>query len=248
MKKKTIFLVVGCIIFMIVIQGLFCIPASIRFLEANWGAGDVLTFVGTALLGWLAIWQNEELKMENEKSQKRLESMTKEANQLTKEANKLSYLSRIVDYELSKKNNQERKIQNFEEALSIQEIIHAIDDETEEVDMSIIIDLEKKLDNAYLQMCIEFDMPIKSTDEISENGYCKIVRQINIEMKVLISQLKVDRKILDVKIIKDKIKNIKQLRMNMEIEKSKYFKEKKERLNALIYEQDEIFDGIEKIY
>ena len=73
---------------MVAIQWLFCVPAPIRFLEAKWEAGDMLTFVGTALLGWLAIWKNEELKTENEKSQKRLENMTKEANQLTKEANK----------------------------------------------------------------------------------------------------------------------------------------------------------------
>lgn len=248
MKKKTIFLVVGCMAFMATIHCAFFIPAPIRFLEANWEAGDVLTFVGTALLGWLAIWQNEELKEENEKSQKRLEQITKEANQLTLEANKLSSLSKIVDYELGKKADMEKKIKQFEESLSVQEIVQAIDKETEEVDMNVVVGLEERLDNAYLQICIEFDMPIKFDNEINEDDYCKVIRDINKEMKKLISLLKCDRKLSDIVLIKDIIKNINRLRMDMETQKNLYFKTKREKLDFLIYGNEEILDGLEKIY
>lgn len=254
MRKKTVFLVISCAIFLIVIQGLFCIPAPTRFLRANWGAGDVLTFVGTALLGWLAIWQNEELKLSNEKSQERLEKMTIEANQLTSEANKLaadanklSSLGRIVEYELIKKENRESKIREFEDAIDVQNIVRAINNSENVIDIGQIMDIEKRLDRAYLQICVELEMPIKKDNNLEEPLYQASVREMNRCMKKAIKILKSDVTPED-EIIKNHIRDINEQRLNMERLKTLYLKEKSDKLDALIYGEDGILDNIKKVY
>lgn len=254
MCKKTVFLVIGCIVFLILIQGLFCIPAPNRFLRANWEAGDVLTFVGTALLGWLAIWQNEELKTSNEKAQERLEKMTIEANQLTSEANrlasdanKLSSLGRIVEYELIKKENREKKIREFEESLDVQTVAKSIDTSTKQIDMARIMDIEKRLDQAYLQICVELEMPIKKEANSEENAYSKSVRETNKAMKRLIVWLK-SGEFPENERLKEEIHILNYLRLDMERLKTVYLKEKNNKLDALIYGEDGILDNIKKVY
>lgn len=47
--------------FLIITQVLFSIPAPIRFFDAAWEAGDIITFVGTIVLGFVAWRQNARL-------------------------------------------------------------------------------------------------------------------------------------------------------------------------------------------
>ena len=44
--------------FLIIVQVCFRIPAPCYYLDAAWEAGDLLTFVGTIVLGYIAIYQN----------------------------------------------------------------------------------------------------------------------------------------------------------------------------------------------
>lgn len=254
MRKKTICLVIGCVVFLLAIHVLFSIPAPHRLLRANWGAGDVLTFVGTALLGWLAIWQNEELKASNDESQERLEKMTidanhltMEANKLASEANKLSSLGRIVEYELIKKENRERKIQEFEESLDVQTLAKAIDLNEKKIDIGRVMDIEKRLDQAYLQICVELEMPIKKDIDIEENAYAASIREMNKTMKGFIHLLKSGECPSNEK-LRECIHVHNNLRLDMERVKTVYLKEKSDKLDALIYGKDGILDNIKKVY
>lgn len=47
------------IIFLLIVQILFSIPAPCKWLEAVWGAGDFISFVGTIFLGYITISQTE---------------------------------------------------------------------------------------------------------------------------------------------------------------------------------------------
>ena len=95
-KIKIALIILGLVLFPIAVQVLFCFHAPVRVLEANWTAGEILTYVGTAFLGFIAFIQNDSLKKANDEAQEKLA-------QLTSEANELSVLARIIDYELNKK-------------------------------------------------------------------------------------------------------------------------------------------------
>ena len=62
MKKhasKWWFWFLCAVLFLIVIQILFSIPAPCKWLEAVWNAGDFISFTGTMVLGFVAIWQTQ---------------------------------------------------------------------------------------------------------------------------------------------------------------------------------------------
>lgn len=50
---------IASVIFLIAVQVLFCIPAPCKWLEATWEAGDLISFVGTIVLGFVAISQTQ---------------------------------------------------------------------------------------------------------------------------------------------------------------------------------------------
>ena len=52
--------IISCIVFLVVVQILYTIPAPSKWLEARWEAGDLISFVGTIVLGIVAIWQTKE--------------------------------------------------------------------------------------------------------------------------------------------------------------------------------------------
>lgn len=52
-------------LFAFIIHCLFSITAPNEWLDAKWGAGDILIFVSTVALGLLAVWQNKKFKEEN---------------------------------------------------------------------------------------------------------------------------------------------------------------------------------------
>lgn len=58
---------IGCIIFLSIVQILFSIPAPCKFLEAVWSAGDFITFVGTVVLGCVAVSQTQRANEMSEK-------------------------------------------------------------------------------------------------------------------------------------------------------------------------------------
>lgn len=73
---------IGTIIFLVAVQVLFTIPAPCKWLDAVWEAGDLISLVGTLILGYIAIKQ------------------TGEANERAKDANKIS--QRLMDLEFQR--------------------------------------------------------------------------------------------------------------------------------------------------
>lgn len=71
------------VIFAVAVHVAFSVAAPTAWLVAKWSPGDILTYVGTASLGLLAVWQNNRFKEENDVSQQRLERLTVQANELT---------------------------------------------------------------------------------------------------------------------------------------------------------------------
>lgn len=66
--------------FALIIHCLFKTPAPFEFLEGAWNAGDILTYVSTVLLAWIAFWQNKRYKQESDNYQEKQNELTRETN------------------------------------------------------------------------------------------------------------------------------------------------------------------------
>ena len=104
--------IIASIVFAILIHILFVTDAPCDKLQAQWGAGDILTYASTVALGLLAVWQNQKFKEENDKAQERLE-------ELTKQANELSIIGRIIDNKSQKLDNLRHAFSDFEAACNV---------------------------------------------------------------------------------------------------------------------------------
>lgn len=104
--------IVASIVFAILIHILFVTDAPCDKLQAQWGAGDILTYASTVALGLLAVWQNQKFKEENDKAQERLE-------ELTKQANELSIIGRMIDNKSKKLDNLRHAFSDFEAACNV---------------------------------------------------------------------------------------------------------------------------------
>ena len=104
--------IAASIVFAILIHILFVTDAPCDKLQAQWGAGDILTYTSTVALGLLAVWQNQKFKEENDKAQERLE-------ELTKQANELSIIGRMIDNKSKKLDNLRHAFSDFEAACNV---------------------------------------------------------------------------------------------------------------------------------
>ena len=77
-SKWGIWLIVS-VTFLAFIQTIFHVPAPCKWLEHVWEAGDIISFVGTMVLGYIAIYQTANAN-----------EMAKEANRIAKQASKTS--------------------------------------------------------------------------------------------------------------------------------------------------------------
>ena len=241
-RKLFVILIVIFIGFPVIIQGLFCLTAPCRFLEANWSAGEILTYVSTVFLGIIAAWQNKMLKESNDKSQDRLEK-------LTSEANTLSYKAKVVEYELGKKQKLEISMSVFQDVCSSQNLMLFIDNNTD-INLSQLIQIEKSIDEAYLNLCFLLGMHY---NEGSLSGYKKSVQEMNDLAKSVIKVVKGDTEKKEM--TKDMTNEIKSIlvrinakRLEMEKEKEKYLNDKNTKLEKLIYNTDISVDKIESIF
>ena len=104
--------IAASIVFAILIHILFVTDAPCDKLQAQWGAGDILTYTSTVALGLLAVWQNQKFKEENDKAQERLE-------ELTKQENELSIIGRMIDNKSKKLDNLRHAFSDFEAACNV---------------------------------------------------------------------------------------------------------------------------------
>ena len=101
--------IVASMVFAILIHILFVTDAPCDKLQAQWGAGDILTYTSTVALGLLAVWQNQKFKEENDKAQERLEKLTQQANEL-------AIIGKIID-------NRSAKLQRLQACFFELEIV-----------------------------------------------------------------------------------------------------------------------------
>jgi hypothetical protein len=73
MYKKWWIWLLSCIAFLVAVHILFTIPAPYPWLKAVWSAGDLIVFVGTVVLGFVALQQS---RLANETSQKLIDLQT----------------------------------------------------------------------------------------------------------------------------------------------------------------------------
>ena len=71
-------------LFLVLVQFLFQIHPKWKWLEAVWEPGDLLAFIGTVVLGYIAVYQT-----------KKANDMTEQANSIAKQANRTS--ARLID-------------------------------------------------------------------------------------------------------------------------------------------------------
>ncbi len=181
-KNKGTFLIIVSIIAALVIQFLFSQYPKEDILIAKWGAGDILTYFSTVVLGWLAIWQNEELKRSNQESESRLELLTRRSNEI-------NILSKVIEYELEKKRSIEAALLLFEQNNNFQLLLPCINPSTKTIDVNIAVEKERILDESYLSLCSLLNIDYDSDSEDSDQFYSKL-RDLYRSTKTTISHLK----------------------------------------------------------
>lgn len=76
---KWYFLAIASVVFLVGVQVAFVIPAPNKWFDAAWEAGDFISFVGTIILGYIAMRQTQ-----------RANKMAEDANDVAKNANETS--------------------------------------------------------------------------------------------------------------------------------------------------------------
>lgn len=246
-KIKIALIILGLVLFPIAVQVLFCFHAPVRVLEANWTAGEILTYVGTAFLGFIAFIQNDSLKKANDEAQEKLA-------QLTSEANELSVLARIIDYELNKKATLLEDIEAFEKASNLQNILSAVDLDCT-VNLPSLIEKESILNDAFLHLCTSTRMHYDD-DKIGEDtGYLKAIRTMYETIKRMIKIIKEECKnamyeeqAIDINSLKLVVEEVKAQKKEMEKCKSIYLTKKTDSLNNIIYGENIDIHSLKEIF
>ncbi len=153
------------IAFMVIIHLLFSVDAPVKWLQAKWGAGDILTFVSTVSLGLLAIWQNRKFKYENDSTQQRLENIIVQSNEIVS-------VNKVIEIESESLARAKRAFDDFSRACNPQKIISDIGDSalTENAKLALSLSLTKTenlIDDTFFSLCRELRLSpkIRNSDE-----------------------------------------------------------------------------------
>lgn len=194
-------------IFALVIHILFSITAPCDFLEGEWGAGDILTYVSTIALGILAVWQNQKFKEDADKSaeeqekrnlevQAQLKQENKEAQQklqaIIAQSNEISMITRIVDQEVLYIDQLEKATLDFLNACDTKKVADAF-----RARFDHNVEKQEQLNNRIRESKLQLELILK-------NGYClsldeekNIIKSINsFENQTLLTITKRDAEFL----------------------------------------------------
>ncbi len=222
-SKKSIILIIASVATVIIIHFIFNLHPHNEWWVAKWGAGDLLTYLGTMALGWLAIMQNEELKKSNEESEKQLKDINEKANEI-------NVISKIIEYEIAKKATIESAFEDFEKNCNPQKYVSSlnkIDDKHIEVDEKVVFESEMELDESYLKLCTKMGLKM---GEVKEGHVSTKMKELYTETKGLINLLK--HKELDS--VEAKIDKIKKARIDFGESKNLLLFSKQKELDELI--------------
>lgn len=151
------------IIYTFIIHCLFSIYPTNSWFAAKWSAGEILTYVSTVSLGLLAVWQNQKLQEENDKSQERLQTIIRDSNNI-------AVINKVVQYEMDNLQRLRIAFDNFSLACDPQHIASQYGENiTDKVGiMTAMSVLENELDNSFFvlgrELRIDFDM--KKNDDV----------------------------------------------------------------------------------
>ena len=130
--------IVASIVFAILIHILFVTDAPCDKLQAQWSAGDILTYTSTVALGLLAVWQNQKFKEENDKSQERLEKLSIQANEL-------QLISKIIDGKQDRIENIRQHLGEFSELCNFGRVASMIGSDSD----GLALSASRWIDHAY---------------------------------------------------------------------------------------------------
>jgi hypothetical protein len=134
--------VVVCCLFALFIHIIFKIEAPNAWFLPEWDAADILTYVSTAVLSILALWQNQRFKEENDKAQQRLESISVAANDL-------NIIIRIAENETQFIGRLETAFHDLLDAISIERIAMSFQDRDDDSRFKnkILSQINRAIDN-----------------------------------------------------------------------------------------------------
>lgn len=231
---------------------------GIEFLVAEWSAGDILnfigaflSFVGTVLLGALALWQNQKLSDENAKTQEKFETISNRANEL-------NVISKIIEHQTNQLNNLYALFDEFSNETEIQLISVPLceADKRNPVDLIVFInEQENKINTIYLRIARILRMDVKEDDDFKKSPIK--VSTINLYMSVL-KYLEASRNCIVNKVFKEEkfnplIADIREKQKEFNKHKENYCKKLEMNLHKTMYDDlslaeiKEMYKGIDKI-
>ncbi len=227
LDKNVLLILIGLIGVPFVVQWLFCLQTPYRYFVANWSAGEILNYVGTSFLGLMVFIQNENLKERNDAAQKEIAQTAAMANELT-------VLSKIIDYELAKKESVEKQLMEYEEAVSVKNILFSINPDSSVVDIKHLTEIEHNLEDKYKQICETLNIP-----EQGETDYfSSCIKKTYLDAKDMISAIKKSSNNSENRVNPKELKDIqaclKEQREKMIKEKEKNMLHRREELCRLI--------------
>lgn len=111
---------------------------------------QVISTLGTILLAFVAVWQNQKLQDESEKSQGRME-------QIAIEANRISFIEKIAEREQCNYTNLRNAMDEFSEACNLQGMITTLYElESNSIEsLAAIAGLTQRIDDSFFVLCRE---------------------------------------------------------------------------------------------
>lgn len=236
-KHLIAFWVVCSVVYAAIIHGLFCIESGITWIEAKWGAGDILTYASTVSLGLLAVWQNKKIQSENDKAQDRMA-------QIAEYTNMISIINKIVDYEGKNLERLRTAIIDFAESTDPKLIVAQVaKNPSNSILTSVVMtEAEEKLEASFYALSRELRIDI-SIKNGNEHLLKKAVCESYLASKELINDIQQEQ---TDSYDKDSISAL-EARDNYLSESEKYLREQENKMNRLLYENLKL-DEIKEMY
>lgn len=230
MKENWIMVwVVISIFYAGIIQFLFSFTTSNRFLEAHWGAGDILTYASTVSLGLLALWQNKKIQEANDISQEKLENIIIRSNDL-------NIILKIVEHEERRLNNLQEISDNFMQNCDPQALAIALIPNEKIKYLANITVLERRIDESFIGMCrlLAEDKKLKENDQHSLKKSICVLYQF---AKEKIGEIQRDEFNISDRVMVKKVADIlAKLRDDFIEEKEKYIADQRKRIDKILFE------------
>lgn len=247
MKKVKEFIArywIGCwvtasILFALIIHFLFSFQTPNKFIAAKWGAGDILAYASTVALGFLAMWQNQRQKEENDIAQERLEKISLRANEI-------NLINKIVEY-------QSNRIQFLQ--TTIDEFSNMCDPQTfgligfykSSVYEQELTKLEKKIDNTFFRLGRLLRMD-NNKDSEEKQSLFPAFKNLYLYAKDVVVELRDKRVDLHDRLAMEELgEQLSKYRDIFLSEREKYLKKEEQLLERLLFD-DLSLQEVKKIY